>query len=260
MRILNHINAKELQTKDIETIRQEVLKHGLIMLPNQFLSVDELHQFTLKIGNPIKLPRETSFGEQENIARTVVRVSNIRKDGTLITGHKGAIEWHTDSAYYAKPLNKTWNILYGEIIPKKGGETAFAYCQLAYQKLSIQQKNFLRNKKIVVDAKKIPNFYVNENFPVAEHDIIFKHPLSFKKSLYVSGPTNVITIKDQNEKDSQEIMQSLHEHILQKENLYIHSWRKGDLLIWDNLMMLHRSLGNYGDQSRLLFRTQVRII
>jgi alpha-ketoglutarate-dependent taurine dioxygenase len=37
--------------------------------------------------------------------------------------------------------------------------------------------------------------------------------------------------------------------------LYVHVWQEGDLLIWDNLSVMHRSMGGYKGR-RLLHRTQ----
>ena len=37
---------------------------------------------------------------------------------------------------------------------------------------------------------------------------------------------------------------------------YDHVWQQNDLLLWDNLQLLHRAGGGFGDQPRLLLRTQ----
>lgn len=46
--------------------------------------------------------------------------------------------------------------------------------------------------------------------------------------------------------------------VIEKEmGFYAHKWAKGDLLIWDNLQVMHRSSGSF-EGRRLLFRTQGR--
>lgn len=37
---------------------------------------------------------------------------------------------------------------------------------------------------------------------------------------------------------------------------YRHEWREGDVLLWDNLQVLHKAGGGFGDRPRLLLRTQ----
>jgi len=38
--------------------------------------------------------------------------------------------------------------------------------------------------------------------------------------------------------------------------VYEHQWEEGDLMIWDNTQLMHRSMGGFGDQARLLYRAQ----
>jgi len=38
--------------------------------------------------------------------------------------------------------------------------------------------------------------------------------------------------------------------------VYEHQWEEGDLLIWDNTQLMHRSMGGFGNQARLLYRAQ----
>jgi taurine dioxygenase len=94
--------------------------------------------------------------------------------------------------------------------------------------------------------------------PIAEHPIIYTHPESGHVSLYASGPPHAITIGGMSAIASFKLMTLLHDHILQTNNVYLHKWHKGDMLIWDNLVTLHRSLDNYGVQPQLLYRTQVK--
>ena len=44
------------------------------------------------------------------------------------------------------------------------------------------------------------------------------------------------------------------------EFVYTHHWRQGDLIFWDNRVLLHRALANYemGKHRRVLHRTVVR--
>lgn len=36
--------------------------------------------------------------------------------------------------------------------------------------------------------------------------------------------------------------------------MYEHEWEEGDVLFWDNMACLHRSMGGFFDEPRLLFR------
>ena len=47
----------------------------------------------------------------------------------------------------------------------------------------------------------------------------------------------------------------LHQVLMEEMGFYKHQWQKGDLLIWDNWQVMHRSSGDF-DGRRLLYRTQ----
>lgn len=49
----------------------------------------------------------------------------------------------------------------------------------------------------------------------------------------------------------------LHEMLEKEMGFYAHRWEKGDMLIWDNLQVMHRASGSF-EGRRLLLRTQGR--
>lgn len=267
--VLKGLDVNNLANQHIKLIKEGVIRYGLVVLPRQSITPGILEDFTKQLGNIVKLSSLTSAGEHEDGCENVVRVSNILKNGSIVPNRYIATNWHTDGDFWPSPKNHVWNILYGECIPKEGGDTIFADCERAYYELSKVEKENLRGKKIVVSSANLPNLKspthveAAENMPqadlVAEHEILNTHPLSGKKHLYVSGPEHAIQISGCGKEESLKEMKRLHQHILKPENIYIHEWKKGDLIIWDNLMSLHKGHGDYGDQPRLLYKTQVRV-
>lgn len=254
--VLQVTDIKSLNSKAIARIRDAVYHHGMVVIPGQQLGPRNLHDFTAAIGEIIELTDGTQFGEREGELRTVVRVSNMKPDGTIMSGHKGAIEWHTDSDFCPAPYNRTFNFLYAEVVPDQGGETLFADAEQAYHDLSAADVHFLSQKKIIVEPKLLEDFADDCKLPPAQHPILLVHPKTKQMVIYVSGPTNRIKLSGENLKQSQLLLAKYQALITQPKNIYQHHYRKGDLVIWDNLSTLHRSAGNYGDQPRLLYRTQ----
>lgn len=39
----------------------------------------------------------------------------------------------------------------------------------------------------------------------------------------------------------------------------MNTWSPGDLVLMDNLQVMHRGMGGYGDHPRLLYRCQARV-
>jgi alpha-ketoglutarate-dependent taurine dioxygenase len=54
-----------------------------------------------------------------------------------------------------------------------------------------------------------------------------------------------------------ELLNSLYAHVLKPEFVYVHAWRPGDVLIWDNLALMHR-LVDVPPLPRILHRTHTR--
>jgi taurine dioxygenase len=46
-------------------------------------------------------------------------------------------------------------------------------------------------------------------------------------------------IADLTPRENEEFMRALHAHLYAPENVLEHPWRKGDLLLWDNLALQH---------------------
>jgi len=41
---------------------------------------------------------------------------------------------------------------------------------------------------------------------------------------------------------------------------YVHEWKQGDLVIWDNTRVMHASLGGYESQPRKLWRVEAHMM
>ena len=65
-------------------------------------------------------------------------------------------------------------------------------------------------------------------------------------------------IEGQTEDESGPFLQQLYAHITRPEHVYRHSWRVGDLLMWDNCLTQHKAIGDYAlPLRRLMYRTSV---
>ena len=84
------------------------------------------------------------------------------------------------------------------------------------------------------------------------------HPDTGVKCLYLgSHASHVLGMP---ERESRALLDRLLAHTTEPPFTYTHSWRAGDLVLWDNRCLLHRALRNYemDRQRRILQRTVVR--
>jgi taurine dioxygenase len=54
----------------------------------------------------------------------------------------------------------------------------------------------------------------------------------------------------------EEVCQAINE--IAAAQSYHHRWREGDMVIWDNLRMLHSVSGNRPQDTRLMYRTTIK--
>jgi taurine dioxygenase len=94
--------------------------------------------------------------------------------------------------------------------------------------------------------------------PDVETPIVRTHPVTKRKGLFVNeAHTSHIAGLPPAESDA--LLKQLYEHIVKPEFQYVHSWRPGDLLMWDNAAVQHKANFDYDlPLRRLMYRTTVR--
>lgn len=258
--ILEDLDVRNLNQQEFTVVRQAIPVHGVICLRNQFLSVREQISFTRKLGESVLLPEGLRFNNTQDEYPELARVSNIRPDGTLIKAHKAAEYWHSDGDFWQPGRNYLFNLLHALIVPDEGGDTGFADLRLAYTSLDDSMKQRIKDLNVIVSCDDIPDFkdtHPDDREPDAVHSITHHHIETGQVGLYF-GHT-FATVHNLPTDESEEIVRALVNAIERPENQYVHQWQVGDLLIWDNTSVMHRSMGGYGNYPRLLHRTQAFI-
>jgi len=257
---------EEISDSQIEMIKSLILKHSVVCIKGiEEQTAAGLLNFTERFGDIVRLPKAFALGNVVSELPRVTRISNMKEDGTIISGHHGAEYWHNDGDFWSgnadngSPKNNLCNFLLSSVVPQEGGGTAFFDTQLALENMPAELRADLESKKIVVDAMKIPDFLISgeevEPFPLAKHDIIHTHFKSGIKSIYLGCDKS--DIEGLSYDETQALFKRIFSHLESSDDyVYAHKWESGDLLIWDNVSCMHRGLGGYGDYPRLLYRTQ----
>lgn len=61
------------------------------------------------------------------------------------------------------------------------------------------------------------------------------------------------------EDEAADMLDRLLEHTVQPENVYDHDWQPGDLVLWDNAVVLHKREGFPDECSRLVKRMILKL-
>ena len=133
------------------------------------------------------------------------------------------------------------------MIPGQGGNTEFADMRAAYDALDDATKaevdSLITEHSIVFSREQIgfadyaPG---NEDrLRPVQHPLVITHPVSGRKSLYLSS--HIGGIVGWPVPEARAFIRDLTEHATQPQFTHAHQWRVNDLVIWDNRTTMHRA-------------------
>jgi len=86
---------------------------------------------------------------------------------------------------------------------------------------------------------------------------VTNHPVTGRPILFVN-PMHTHGFDGMERKAAWALIEELAAHATQERFVYYHSWRVGDLLIWDERATMHRGAGDYHpEERRVMLRTIV---
>ena len=153
--------------------------------------------------------------------------------------------WHTDSSFKRVPAK--YSLLSARAIPPEGGETEFADLRAAYDALPEKKKAALEGlvaeHSIVYSRSTIgfTDYSVEERagLQTVPQVIVRRHPGSGRKTLYLASHAH--EIRGMPTPEARMLLRDLIEHATQRQFVYTHEWRVGDLVIWDDRCTMHRA-------------------
>jgi taurine dioxygenase len=176
------------------------------------------------------------------------RLSNLDEHGRPTGKHpdKGTLAWHTDGSWSRVTGQAT--IIYGEVVPKVGGETHFCDMYGAYERLSPAWKARIANLRAVHNLDFSRNRRHSEDpmteaqkreRPPVDHPIVRTHPETGRKCVYLGDHAEFIVGMSYDE--GRALIEELNALIIHRDLTYEHCWTVGELLVWDNRCLLHRA-------------------
>ena len=258
--------STELSVESMSEIEKALAKYSVIVFRNQKISPDQQLVFARRFGS-LEINAFDKHALEGHAG--VLKVSNIR-DGDKDVGYADAGSfWHSDMSYTKTPPRLT--MLYALEIPMRDGkvlgDTLFASAVDAYDALSMEMKEKIRNLKATHDfsAKrrgvkqpvKLSLEQIAKNPPVT-HPIARTHPITRRKSIYVTAD-ECTGIVGWDASESLPMLKTLSEHVVEPRFQYRHKWQVGDLLVWDNCAVQHVVDRNYQfpPDRRMLLRCTV---
>ena len=91
----------------------------------------------------------------------------------------------------------------------------------------------------------------------AIHPAVLTHPETNRQALYMGRRLNA-SIRNMPMEQSEDLLDEIWSFCTQRQFVYEHVWRIGDLVIWDNRCTIHRRDAFDSAQRRIMWRTQVK--
>lgn len=239
------VECDDLRTLDHDAkrkIHQAWLDHLVLVFRGQTLTDEEL----LMVNDIFGTRTISNTTPKDGIAGEIAIVSNVVEDGKAI-GVLGAGEllWHTDHSFEEAPLSAS--LLYALEVPETGGDTHFCNMYLALEKLPASLRARVENLTIKNDAShnsagvRRTNDVVTDlrTYVGVSHPIIRTHPETGLNALYLGRRPNAY-INGLSVEESEALLNELWAHAAQPQFTWAHSWKVGDLVVWDNRCTMHR--------------------
>jgi taurine dioxygenase len=250
--------GQEMDPPTVEAVRAAWYNHTIVLFRGQSLSEEDQVRFGEYFGALATVAK--SWPGMVRHHPSVLFISNIRENGELIgTLPDGEVYFHSDNCFMPSPPAAT--MLYGMEIPSQGGNTVFANMYAAYDALPREMKMRLDRLKAlnVYDLNGAPAIRMCEipaNALSHVHSVIRAHPITGRKALYVNR-LMTYEIVGLPSAESSALLAWLFDFQEQRQFVYEHVWRPGDLILWDNRCTLHARTDFSAEERRLLRRITV---
>jgi taurine dioxygenase len=257
--------AKPADRADVEAIEDVWRERLVVVFRGQKLSDPQLIAFSKNFGD-LDPPGPNPYGEPFNKEHPELNViSNVVENGKPI-GNLGDGEavWHADMTYVEVPPKAA--MLHALEIPPTGGNTYFANMFAAYETLPAGLKKAAEGKIAVHDASTNSAGMLRKGYKQvtdvrqvvgARHPLVRTEPKTGRKALFLGRRPNSYVL-GLPVPESEALLDELWTHATQPQFAMCHEWRVGDLLMWNNLSVLHRRDPFDPKSRRIMHRSQIR--
>jgi taurine dioxygenase len=259
--------SKPLPQADIDAIENAWRDRLVVVMHGQQLSDPQLIAFSKNFGE-LDPPGPNPYGEpflKEHPELNVI--SNVKENGKPI-GNLGDGEavWHADMTYVDVPPKAAMLHALEVPPPEAGGNTHFANMFAACESLPADLKKAVEGKVAVHDASRNSAGMLRKGYQEvtdvratvgAHHPLVRTDPATGRKALFLGRRPNAYVL-GLSVAESDALLDALWAHATQPRFAMCHEWKVGDLLMWNNLSVLHRRDPFDPATRRVMHRSQIK--
>jgi alpha-ketoglutarate-dependent 2,4-dichlorophenoxyacetate dioxygenase len=238
-------------------------QHSVLVFRNQEVTDEVQLAFSRRFGPP----EVTKVGSQGTGSHFVI-LSTIGPDGKVVPpDHRLSLRnkanqlWHTDSSF--KPVPALTSILSARIIPARGGETEYVSTRLAFERLDQGLRNKLQNSFAWHDyahsrsqiAPGLASAEERAALPPQCWRVVWKNPVNGRGAIYLAS--HAYAVEGMEPAAGKKLIDELMQAATAPGVSYLHQWRGGDVVMWDNRATMHRGRPWPAHEARLMVRTTI---
>jgi alpha-ketoglutarate-dependent 2,4-dichlorophenoxyacetate dioxygenase len=262
---LRGVTLAEVASEDTAyaAVRAAFEEHSVLVLRGQDVTDEIQLAFSRRFGPP----EVTKVGSQGTGSHFVI-LSTIGPDGKVVPAdHRMQMRakanqlWHTDSSF--KPVPALTSILSARIIPEHGGETEFVSTRLAFEKLDSQLRDRLEDSFAWHDyahsrgqiAEGLATAEERAALPPQCRRMVWRNPVNGRGALYLAS--HAYAVEGMDAAAGKKLIDDLTAAATAPGTSYLHEWRGGDVVMWDNRATMHRGRPWPSHEARLMIRTTI---
>src|ERR1700716_4198757 len=238
-------------------------EHSVLILRDQEVTDEIQLAFSRRFG----LPEVTKVGSQGTGSHFAI-LSTIGPDGKVVPpDHRLSLRskanqlWHTDSSFKRVPA--LTSILSARIIPARGGETEYVSTRLAFERLDGGlreriERSFAWHDYAHSRSQTAANLATPEEraaLPPQCWRMVWKNPVNGCGAIYLAS--HAYAVEGMEAAAGKKLIDELMETATAPDTSYLHQWRRGDVVMWDNRATMHRGRPWPAHEARLMVRTTI---
>lgn len=243
--------SQPLDQQQVAEFEAAMDRYAVLVFRDQPLDQDQQIRLAQSFG-PLDLGlRKLRRGPHRFAYNELADISNVTADGEVAARTHAKIVsnvanqlWHSDSSF--QQTRAKYSMLSAHVVPQFGGETEFADLRAAYDLLPQWRRDQV-DPLVAVHSSLHSRFLLGDTeydesqrqeIPPARWPLVQTDPRSGRKILYVG--IHIEAVEGMTAPEGRMLVMDLMEHATQREFVYQHHWRTGDLVVWDNTATLHR--------------------
>ena len=238
-------------------------QHSVLVFRDQQVTDEGQLAFSRRFGPP-EVTKVGSLGTGSHF----VILSTIGPDGKVVPpDHRYALRnkanqlWHTDSSFKRVPA--LTSVLSARIIPARGGETEFVSTRLAFERLDPGSRKKLENSFAWHDyahsrgqiAADLANPEERAALPPQCWRMVWKNPVNGRSALYLAS--HAYAVEGMEASAGKKLIDELMDLATAQGTSYVHEWKSGDVVMWDNRATMHRGRPWPAHEARFMVRTTI---